>query len=80
MNPAGVGTKNDCADEDQQQFTISDPTRNEKTPVASPKHRYEVTIKETAKNPAGVRTKNDCADETSSNSPYPTLPGTRKHL
>lgn len=26
MSPAGLGAKNGCADEDQQQFTLSEPT------------------------------------------------------
>jgi hypothetical protein len=26
MSPAGLGAKNDCVDEGQQQFTLPDPT------------------------------------------------------
>jgi hypothetical protein len=44
MSPAGRGTKNDCADEGQQQFALPLPYPEGKRPLGSLSRKWEVNI------------------------------------
>jgi hypothetical protein len=45
MSPAGLGRKNDSADEDQQEFTISLSYPEGKKQLGRPNRRWEENIK-----------------------------------